>query len=266
MKSYILNYQEVPITYYTNKNKKKETLLFLHAAFSSSKAFEEQYQHFKDDYNIILVDMPGHGETGPNKKRVNFKSIEDIILLILKQENISSVHIIGVSLGSLVAQAFAYKYPDMILSVVVIGGYSIHKEYHDVLKAQKKEQRRWMPAMLFSFNNKFKKNIVTQAAYTKEGIDKFLNSMYDFKFSTFMTMDGSNSFFIDVQTPVPYPLLVMYGEHETEIALDAAKTFEKRELNSQVIYVKDAGHCINLDQSIQFNNLLDEWLIKHRGN
>lgn len=266
MNSYILNYQEVPITYYTNRNKNKETLLFLHAAFSSSKAFEEQYQYFKNDYNIILIDMPGHGETGPNKKRVNFKSIEDIIAQILRKEDIQSVHIIGVSLGSLVAQSFAYKYPNMVSSVVVIGGYSIHKEYQEVLKEQKKEQRRWMPSMLFSFNNKFKKNVVTQAAYTQEGIDKFLQSMSDFKFSTFMTMDGANSFFVDVQTPMPYPALIMYGEHETEIALKAGKTFESKEPNAEVIYVKGAGHCINLDQNDKFNTILIDWLKKHSEN
>ncbi|MDQ0360967.1 alpha/beta fold hydrolase [Breznakia pachnodae] len=263
MKSYILNYKEVPITYYTNQNKDKETLLFLHAAFSSSKAFEEQFEYFKDNYNIILIDMPGHGETGPNKKRINFKSIEDIIHQILKQENVSSVHIIGVSLGSLVAQSFAYKYPDKVSSVVVIGGYSIHKDYQKVLKEQKKEQRRWMPAMLFSFNNKFKKNVVTQAAYTQEGIDKFLQSMSDFKFSTFMTMDGANSFFVDVQTPVRYPTLVMYGEHENEIALEAGKTFEAKEPNAEVVYVEGAGHCINLDQNDKFNIILGDWLKKH---
>lgn len=265
MKSYILNYKEVPITYYTNQNKDKETLLFLHAAFSSSKAFEDQYQHFKDSYNIILIDMPGHGETGPNKKRVNFKSIEDITYQILKQENVSSVHIIGVSLGSLVAQAFAYKYPDIISSVVVIGGYSIHKDYQKVLKEQKKEQRRWMPAMLFSFNNKFKKNTVTQAAYTKEGIDKFLHSMNDFKFSTFMTMDGANSFFVDMQAPVAYPILVVYGEHENQITLEAGKTFVSKEPNAEVVYVEGAGHCVNLDQNDKFNTILNSWLIKHSG-
>lgn len=257
---YKINYQGADVVYYSNRNVGKETILFLHPAFSSAFVFQDQYNYFSGKYNWIGIDMPGHGKTKESKKGITFKEIEKIIDSILKKEKIDKVHIVGVSLGSLVAQSFADQYPEQVQSVVVVGGYSIHKGFQEIAKIQKKEQLKWIPSLLFSFNGKFKKKTVASSVYTEEGLRKFEESMNGFSFSSFMSMDGANDFFVEKNTEVNYPLLVLYGEHESEVALYAAKQFEKLEPSAIIKFISDAGHCINLDQAEKFNQEIEQFI------
>ena len=263
MKSYQLNYKNAAIVYYSNRNTQKETLLFLHPAFSSSQVFNDQFQHFNDNYNLLAIDMPGHGATKTKGHKVTFRDIDDIIDLILKKEGIKKVHIIGVSLGSLVAQYFAEKYPVYISSVTIVGGYSIHKEYKKIIKAQRKEQMKWIPSMIFPNKERFAKKIVADTVCTETGKEKFLKTMSPLGMSTFMSMDGANSLFIDKAEMISYPLLALYGDHESEIALYAAELLKQLEPGAIVQYVEGAGHCIHLDQPNIFNETIQTFIMKH---
>ena len=61
---------------------------------------------------------------------------------ILDTEQIEKIHVVGVSLGALIAQDFALKFPQRILSLTGLGGYNINKEQKEIAKAQRKTTDR----------------------------------------------------------------------------------------------------------------------------
>lgn len=254
-----ISFKSSPITYTLIENPEKETIVMLHPAFADQQLFQAQIEFFKDDYQIVLIDMPGHGENQLHGAKVILAEMPEILSQILFENNITSCHLLGVSLGSLVAQAFADRYPAQVKSVIIVGGYSIHKANERILKAQKKEGLKWGLYLLFSMK-KFRKYVVSVSCHTEHGRHVFDRAIQKFSRRSFAAMSGMNSFFINKNNPVPYPLMIIVGEHDLELAKGAAIELHQLESHSQYAYLQKAGHCANVDSPHEFNEVMKAFL------
>lgn len=246
------------ISYYVMGNKEKETILMVHPAFADHQIFEQQVAYFRDQYQVITIDMPGHGDSQVRGSTITLKEMPEILSQILKENDINSCHIVGVSLGSLVAQAFADQYPDQVKSVVVVGGYSIHKENESIIKAQRKEGFKWMFYILFSMK-KFRRYATSVACHTDQGRVLFNRGIQHFNRRSFPAMSGIKSFFTKIDDAVSYPLLIINGEYDIKLSLEAAKELHELEKHSHLLILLGAGHCVNLDAPDEFNRALDDF-------
>ena len=237
----------------------KETLVMLHAAFADHRIFMPQVEALSEAYQVICVDLVGHGASQPSRQGMSMKDMPQVIVGILDQENVSAAHIIGVSLGSLVAQSIAHQYRDRVRSVTVVGGYSIHKDYEYVLKEQKKEMFSWLWRILFSMKS-FRAYVVQTSTSTETGKRLMEPGVDLFTRRSFPAMGGMGSFLVPVATPMPYPLLIVYGEHDLPLVKTVAQKWTQLEPGSKVVEIEDAGHCANADNGPVFNRALEEFL------
>lgn len=68
MKQYHL--EKSPIVYYISRKEKTEWILFIHAAFVNHNMFQTQIDYFRDKYNILTLDIIGHGKSTKVRKGV----------------------------------------------------------------------------------------------------------------------------------------------------------------------------------------------------
>jgi len=258
-RSELFDFQQARISHHLIENKNKETLLMLHPAFTDHQIFTQQVEYFKEDYQILLIDMPGHGLTQTKGSKVSLKNMPDIIHKILTLHHIESCHVLGISLGSLIAQAFADRYPSHVRSVIILGGYSIHKANERVLKAQGKEGLKWLFYILFSMK-KFKAYAASFSCYTEPGRNRFARGSQYFNRRSFAAMAGMNSFFIKKEIPLTYPLLIIVGEHDLQLIREVAAEWHDLEKSSQLREIPGAGHCANVDAPNEFNTIVAEFL------
>jgi Predicted hydrolases or acyltransferases (alpha/beta hydrolase superfamily) len=250
---------ENDFSYFISNNKDKETLVMLHAAFADHTLFEEQIAYFIDHYQLILLDLPGHGTGAAAKSRLTMKDMPDMISRILADNRIKACHLLGVSLGSLVAQAFAGRYPEQVQSVIIVGGYSIHKANRQIRKRQQSEGLKWIGYILFSMT-KFKQYVLNISCYTEQGRRLFEQGIQHFRRQSFQAMSGMSSFFTKKTDPMPSPMLLIIGEHDLAIARQAAKELHRLEPQSQLIEIPGAGHCANADAPEAVNRVIEHYL------
>lgn len=105
MKQYQL--EESPIVYYISRKEKAEWILFIHAAFVNHNMFQTQINYFQDKYNILTLDIIGHGKSIKAGKGDSIEKMSSWINKILKTEKIEKIHLVGISLGAVLAQDFA---------------------------------------------------------------------------------------------------------------------------------------------------------------
>lgn len=184
------------------------------------------------------------------------KDAPDIVKSILSVHGIADCHVIGVSMGSLVAQAFADRYPNLTRTVTVVGGYSIHRPTDKINKAQRKEMFRWLLYILFSMK-KFRSYLISVSCYTPQGRKLFERGAVRFGRKSFSAMSGMNRLFHRNDGVVPYPLFIIVGEHDLPLAHEAAQEWHAAEPNSDYAVVPHAGHCANADRPEVFN----EWVL-----
>lgn len=115
-----------PVAYYIDETANKEWLVFIHAAFVDHRMFEKQFDYFSGKYNLLAIDILGHGNSTRAKKGDTVEKTSDWINRIFLKHDISAAHFIGVSLGSVFIQDFANKYENKVLSLACFGGYDIN--------------------------------------------------------------------------------------------------------------------------------------------
>lgn len=96
-------------------------LVFLHGAGMDHSVWQLQSRYFAHHgYRSIAVDLPGHGRSeGPP-----LESVEDLAAwtaLLIDKLDIGSAHVVGHSLGSLVALELAASNPAAVRSSILLG-------------------------------------------------------------------------------------------------------------------------------------------------
>ncbi|MDR1344173.1 MAG: GNAT family N-acetyltransferase, partial [Tannerellaceae bacterium] len=140
------------IHYFVSGNKNGEAVDFLHPAFGDHRCFDGQIDFFAQNYRVITVDLPGHGLSQVQKSKDKIDLSAAHVSEIMQAEGKAGAHIVGVSLGSLIAQYFGLQYPDMTLSLTALGGYDISADNTEVNRAQQKEIFGTVLKMIFSMN------------------------------------------------------------------------------------------------------------------
>jgi len=254
------------IHYFISGNPEGEAIVFLHPAFGDHRCFDKQIDYFSPRFRIITVDMFGHGLTGTGKSKEKIASTPHYIAEILSFENIHKTHIAGVSLGSLLAQDFALKYPEKTLSVTALGGYNINKEQKEIAKAQRNEMFKWLFMMIFSMDS-FRQYVASICATDKIEQARFYESAKMFTRKSFTVMSGLDKLIGDrPYFQRPYPLLIVMGEQDLALAIQSARQWHTDDPSSELQIIENAGHCANMDNTGKFNETLMKFLTKNENS
>ncbi len=251
--------QNSPIVYYVSGNEHAEWALFLHAAFVNHSMFNAQVEYFKDRYNVLTLDVIGHGNSTDTKKGDGIDGMSEWISEILKREGIDRVHVVGVSLGAVLAQDLAGRFPEAVQSLACFGGYDINR--FDV-KMQRENGAAQMLMMLRAvFSVKwFARSNKKISAYTERAQEEFYEMNLGFPKKSFMYLATLNTM-INARQPSPhdYPLLIGCGQHDIPQELSAVEAWKKNEPECKTVIFPGAGHCVNMDVPQEFNKILEEF-------
>jgi len=118
------NIDAVKIACLTSKNGSgahKQSLVFIHGSGGDHTAWLNQYAQLKEKYNIVAVDLPGHGRSEGNGE----KHVKDYCVWIknlLDALGLTEPILVGHSLGAAIALRFAISHPEKISGIVCLGG------------------------------------------------------------------------------------------------------------------------------------------------
>ena len=248
-----------PITYYVSGREQDEWVLFLHAAFVNHKMFKTQIEYFRNKYNVLAVDIIGHGNSINTKKGDSIDKMSSWIYDIMKAEKIEKIHIVGVSLGAVLAQDFANHYPDMVKSLACFGGYDINNFDMKMQKENSASQMLMMLKALFSIKL-FARSNMKISTFTLQAQNDFYDMNVQFPKKSFMYLASLNRMVNMHQTEQrAYPLLIGCGEFDIPMELEAVKMWKEREPQCRVVVFENAGHCVNMDAPQTFNVTMEEF-------
>ncbi|MDA9073544.1 alpha/beta hydrolase, partial [bacterium] len=99
---------------------------FVHGAGGSSSIWFRQIRAFKKEFNVLILDLRGHGNSKPTIKdtfnnEYTFNAITQDIIEVLAHLKIQKSHFIGISLGTILIRNLAEKKPDLVESMVLGG-------------------------------------------------------------------------------------------------------------------------------------------------
>jgi pimeloyl-ACP methyl ester carboxylesterase len=115
------------LNYTTYKHKTaKDWVTFVHGAGGSSSIWYQQIRSFSANFNVLVVDLRGHGKSKPSikdtfKQKYTFNAITNDIVEVLDFLKIEKSHFAGISLGTILIRNLAENYPKRVKSMVMGG-------------------------------------------------------------------------------------------------------------------------------------------------
>lgn len=240
-------------------------ILMMQGLVSGIGGWLEQIDYFKQygkKYQLCVFDNPGIGHSQKYDHRLTTKILATLVNNIVEEIGWNKFHLVGFSMGGMIAQQYTLKYKHKILSLtlaVTHRGYTLPplKCYYHFFK------------ILFSYEarlyNMFSKNYIKnnyqecidminkKIEYDKiAGITTFLNHL--FAIFTHKISDQDLDYIKDL------PIWICTGTHDNLVNPKNSYNLIKK-LNPQkcTIY-NDAGHCINLERKTEFNFDLREFI------
>jgi len=208
------------------------------------------------------MDMPGHGLSQPGKAKIDYTIHH--INFILESEGYHRAHFVGVSMGSLIAQYFALQYPEKVQSMTVLGGYDINGNNKELNKAQRSENIKWIFKALFSINS-FRRYVAKVSVLRQDEQARIYEMAKLFTRRSFLAMSGLGNIVKERKgVDQNYPLLILSGEKDIELALKMSKKWHEENPSSEFYIIENAGHCANMDNPDAFNRVLLGFITKHK--
>jgi pimeloyl-ACP methyl ester carboxylesterase len=103
-------------------NNHDDWVVFIHGIGGSTNTWKKQIDNFSKQYNLLLLDLPGHGKNADNIiHKVEPKRLNNGIIETLDYLKIKEAHFVGLSLGTIVIANFAVNYPTRVTSIILGG-------------------------------------------------------------------------------------------------------------------------------------------------
>ena len=99
-----------------------ETLVLVHGLGGSTNTWYPQTQILKRDLKIVAYDLPGSG-CSPVRDGVTIESLVADLHEVVEQSGSGRVHLGGHSLGTIICQHYAARYPEKVASLALVGAF-----------------------------------------------------------------------------------------------------------------------------------------------
>jgi 3-oxoadipate enol-lactonase len=93
-------------------------IVFLHGVGGDHATWRPQLRHFAAGYRCFAWDMPGYGASPA--KEMSFPALAAALAQLLDALNLPRVHLVGQSLGGMIAQEFAASFAGRLLSLTLV--------------------------------------------------------------------------------------------------------------------------------------------------
>ena len=244
------------------KDEKCDWLVFLHGFGGSTKMWKRQVESFKDKYNLLFIDLPGHGKSKigiSDKKIKKFEDIADMIVEVLKENGILKATFMCVSLGSLIFAGILLRYPEIVDGAVLCGAISgMNLFYQGVLRFVDKI-KYFLPYM----------TILTFFAYVLMPFKSHSKSRQFFidsgkllgrdEFMAWFTLFVKDMNILKNLNDITKNILFVMGNEDFTF-ISGVKKKCKRIKDSKLQILKHCGHVCNIQKWEEFNDVSLKYL------
>jgi len=153
-------------------------LVCLHGMTGDSKSFSGLNEYLVNDFHLILLDNPGHGETDPLKleKDYKFSSLVKRINQVIQKISNKPFYMLGHSWGADLALNFTKIYPNKIRGLILIDGGYVFPEHVDGM-SEEKALMGWKQYIESSKYSSWDEVVKTYQNYTTKQWNTNLNSI-----------------------------------------------------------------------------------------
>lgn len=250
-------------------------LVLIHGGWVSHRMWQPQVEYFASRYRVLTYDVRGHGLTGASPlKKYSVELFAADLREMLEKLHIKKPALCGLSMGGMIAQCFASRWPDNISALILADtAASTELTLNDKLLKYVLAPKWLFIALVRLMGMRLYSDFASWTArvtrskewfgqdedvqrYVKEEMlrfetgefNKIFEALYDFKLQDLAAITA--------------PALIINGEYESKSVFKHMEYMHKVITGSSTAVVPRAGHTSNMENPVDFNRVVDEFLQK----
>ncbi len=237
-------------------------LVLSHSLACSARMWDRQIAALRDEYRILAYDTRGHGASDAPAGPYTLEMLADDLHALLGSLGIAKPHFCGLSMGGMIGQTFALKYPGVLRSLTLADTTSRYPQ--DVLPAWEErirlaETRGMAPLAQPTLERWFTPAFRDTHAEAVERV-------------RLLILATPVAGYVGCSRAIPKlnlsarlkeircPILVLVGADDPGTPVAMAREIHASAPGSQLVILPQAAHLANIEAAAAFNRALGEFL------
>jgi 3-oxoadipate enol-lactonase len=237
-------------------------LVFSHSLACSVRMWDGEIDRHKDKYRVLVYDTRGHGQSAAPKGAYTLEGLADDLHALLKHLKIEKPHFVGLSMGGMIGQTFALKYPGVFRTMTLCDTTS---RYPAEAAPMWQERMRIaeskgmaplvQPTLERWFTEGFRKNSKDKVERVAALIEKTPVSGYAGCCAAIPKINVTSRL-KEIRTPA----LVICGNDDPATPPAMAREIQEHIPGARLALIPQAAHLANIEQPEAFNRALADFL------
>jgi len=206
---------------------------------------------------VYALDLPGHGQSSKAVDNPGLATLVSAVTQLMDHLSIDKAHLVGHSMGGLVAGQTAIENPSRIASITLIGsaglGSEINADYiGGFVSSVSNRQLKPILKSLFADESLVSRSMVDELLKYKrlDGVQAFLEALQTSLFS-----NGKQSITIEAGlSTLDCPTQIIWGAKDAVIPSSHANALS----GAEVTIIDGAGHMVQMEEASRVNELINK--------
>ena len=245
-----------------------ETLVLIQGLSLDSSTWANQISAFSQKYRVIVFDNRGVGQSDAPDIPYSTEMMADDTVELLKFLNVKSAHVLGFSMGGMIAQQIALKYPEIVKSLTLVAtaarfparaGY-LTKLWLKMMEERVSPETRLQEMCLWAFTDEFFEDEARVTAVVNLGLNQpHPQPIHGFAGQVAALLQHDTTDKID---RISVPTSVLIGKDEILIPLEFSEELAANIPNAELVVSERGGHNYLLEFPEIFNQAVMQFLAR----
>ncbi len=216
-----------------------------------------------EKHRLLALDLPGHGQSVKTNVDPSLSGMATFVRKFLDVLSVSSLHVVGHSMGGAIAMQLASDSPKTVKSLGLICsaglGPDINSDYlRGFVEAQSQQELKLVLQQLFVDESLVNLQLVNDLLNYKrmDGVEATLKALSETLISA-----GEQTFLTDNIVASGIPVLVIWGKQDRIIPVSHAQNFSAAGGYCVEVEIFDsAGHMVQMEKAYEVNRSLLNFL------
>jgi len=236
-------------------------LMLIHGLGSSSRDWEKQVPVFATSYRVITLDLRGHGRSDKPPGPYSIGMFAEDTAALIRELEVAPVHIVGISMGGMVAFELAVRYPELLCSLTVVNSYPEMR-----VETIREHLQAWRRLLFLELLGMRGTGVVLGGHLFPKPEQHELREMFVNRWAENDKRAYRESlraiFNWDVEGQlgkITCPVLVVASDGDY-MPLDEKRAYTAKIPDAKLVVIEDARHAVTAERPEKFNLVLGEFL------
>ncbi len=246
-----------------------ETVIFLHGIGGNRRNWDGELRHFGRTCHAVAMDFRGYGDSDAIEDGFEFTDFVSDVTRVLDAMGVRKAHVVGLSMGGLVAQALYSRVPERVMSLSLVACRAADEPMLPPVRREAFIRERLEPlrmggseALAVSLAPK-----LLGSTASPEARDQVMDSLRKVRPEAYFKIMEARMRVAPMLDPgtVRVPTLVVGSDEDQVAPLEQMRALAAAIQGARLKEIRGAGHLINLEKPQEFQLALENFLAGLKG-